>query len=98
MKYLWSDVWLLQAIIYANIDGEGSLDRIMEMADGLNKTPIADDELESGLVRLTEGGLITEHNEKFLPTENIPQKFRFGKNPNKVVEREDLEEYLNAER
>ena len=97
MQYQWSDAWLLQSIIYANIDGEGTLDRIFEYADGLQHTLINRDELHSGLVRLTSGGLITESEGKFKPTEKVPAKFTTGINTNKIKEQDQIRKYLKAD-
>jgi len=63
----------------------------------LNKTPINDDELESGLVRLTQGGLITQRDSKFLPTGKIPDDLRNHENPKNMEERQRIETFLDAE-
>jgi hypothetical protein len=97
MKYLWSDAWLLEAIIYANKGGQGTLDRILVCADGINHTLILEDELESGLARLTAGGLICETEGCFSATELLPRKMirKIGENTNKDLQ--TLERYLQAE-
>ena len=97
MKYLWSDAWLLEAIIYANKGGQGTLDRILVCADSINHSLILEDELESGLARLTAGGLISEKDGCFLPTELLPRKLirKIGENTNKDFQ--TLERFLQAE-
>jgi hypothetical protein len=61
------------------------------MADFTNKAPINDDELQSGLVRLTQGGYIAENNFRFSVTEKVPDNLKIGDDIKKVGE------YLNAE-
>jgi len=74
-KYEWSDVWLLQAIICGSGDQGASLYHIISIGDALNHAIFTDDELESGFVRLTEGGLIEELSERFFATEKAKEKY-----------------------
>jgi hypothetical protein len=95
-EYLWSDAWLLQAIIHSNLRGDGSLDQILMEADSIQITPILHDELESGLVRLTNGGFIIEHDEKFSPTGKVPEEMRLGLKP-AYRDLEPIRAFLRAE-
>ncbi len=97
MQYLWSDAWLLQAIICADLRGEGTLDRILETADVLNQAPINVDELHGGLVRLSQGGLIRESNDRFAPTDKLPGAFRDRSHPRDWSGTKLLSQFLNAE-
>jgi hypothetical protein len=97
MKYLWSDAWLLEAILYANKGGRGTLDRILVWADNISHTLILEDELESGLARLTAGGLIGEKDDCFSPTDLLPKKMirKIGAHTDKDLQ--TLERFLQAE-
>jgi hypothetical protein len=64
-KHNWSDAWLLLAIIYANKNGPGSLDRIIAAGDLINHAIFKPEEFESGLYRLNAGGYITQKHQTF---------------------------------
>jgi hypothetical protein len=49
-------------------NGSATLETIIEACDGIDHSIIEPDELQSGLVRLTDGGFITEKNGVFFPT------------------------------
>ncbi len=74
MEYLWSDAWLLQAIIVANKVGKGSLVDVIAAADTVNHALIGFDEMSSGLNRLSNGNYIKEINGCFLLTERVPRE------------------------
>jgi len=76
MEYLWSDAWLLQAIILANDKGKGSLIDVIAAADAVNHAGICWDEMTSGLVRLSAGGYIKETDGHFVLTESVPENVR----------------------
>lgn len=68
IEYQWSDIWLLQSIILGGGDSGANLYNIISTGDALNHAIFTNDELESGLARLTLGGLIFEKNTNFFPT------------------------------
>lgn len=75
-QYNWSDAWLLLAIVYANKNGRGSLDRIIAAGDLINHAIFKPEELQSGLYRLTAGGYITKKGQDFDVTENVRETSR----------------------
>ena len=58
-KLRWSDIWLLISIYLASLKNEHQLKNIIGAADAINHAVINFEELSSGLVRLSEHGLIT---------------------------------------
>ena len=72
MQFLWSDAWLLQAIVLAARQGPASLGAVLAAADGVNHALPTDDELHGALYRLTAAGFVEELNERFAPTARIP--------------------------
>jgi hypothetical protein len=67
-EFLWSDAWLLTAIFWAQrAEGQVSLMKIVAYGDLVNVAIFNPEELESGLARLTEGGLIKENAGLFSP-------------------------------
>ena len=71
---------------------------ILEAADSIMVSLINPDELHSGLVRLTQGGLITKQDQKFLPSDKIPIEFL---NPNQNCNYNSmlsLAKHLNVEK
>jgi hypothetical protein len=75
-QYNWADAWLLLAIIYANKNGRGSLDRIIAAGDLINHAIFKPEELQSGLYRLKAGGYITKTGQDFDVTENVRETSR----------------------
>jgi hypothetical protein len=77
IEYQWSDVWLLQSIMLSE-EGGASLLSIIGVGDAINHAIFTDDELESGFARLSAGGLITERDHKFFPTEKANDLYEQG--------------------
>lgn len=75
-QYLASDAWLLLAIIFAAGKGEASLEQIVAAGDAINHAIFTDDEMESGLYRLSSGGFIEEVNDHFRPSNLTLEKYR----------------------
>lgn len=67
-QYLWSDIWLLMAILVGDQHEGSDLHEIIAAGDWLNHLIFNDEELESGFARLTEGGLIEERASRFHAT------------------------------
>ena len=67
----WSDAWLMLAISLASQRGLATLAEIIAAGDVINFAIFNPDELESGLVRLTEAGYIAEKSGAFYPTEKV---------------------------
>jgi len=77
IKYRWTDAWLLAAIANVNQEHPAELWEIIAEGDSLNHALFTEEEIESGLVRLTEGGWITEQDSKFIVTDKF-RSIRFG--------------------
>jgi len=71
-KFLWSDSWLLEAIVLASSSGSASLTEIIGAADAINHAILCDDEIHGGLVRLVASGFIDDDNGTFRPTGLVP--------------------------
>ena len=76
IEYQWSDIWLLQSIIFGGGEKGASLYDIIRTGDALNHAIFTNDELESGFARLTAGGLIIEKEKMFFPTEKANEIYR----------------------
>jgi hypothetical protein len=70
-QFNWSDAWLLLAVAFANQRGKATLDTIIVAGDAINFAIFKPDELESGLVRLTEAGYIEETSGSFSLTGKV---------------------------
>lgn len=67
IRYIWTDAWVLQAVIYADKSGGADLRGIIAAGDTINQAVFRREELESGLYRLAEGGWIEDLGKKFRP-------------------------------
>jgi hypothetical protein len=76
MVYLWSDAWLLQAIILAAGDGLATLGQVFASADSANHTLPTPDELHGALSRLTAARLIEEVDSQFRLTDAVAAEIR----------------------
>jgi len=69
VRYRWTDAWLLAAIALASRNKAAQLWQIIASGDDLNHTIFTPEEIESGLVRLTREGWITECAGQFSTTD-----------------------------
>ena len=69
--FVWSDTWVLLAIIYNQKRGSATLQDIIAAADGINHAIPTLEELESALNRLLAAGCITEQDGKYDVTEPV---------------------------
>lgn len=94
----WSDAWLMLAISLSSQRGLATLETIIVAGDEINFAIFKPDELESGLVRLTEAGYIAEKSGAFYPTEKVrPHSESFlseGRSMDKRLK--DVQEMLEA--
>jgi hypothetical protein len=60
VPFVWSDAWLLLALLYAG----GPADRrlLREIGDGINHAIFTDAELDGGLARLQDAGYAAGHD------------------------------------
>ena len=89
-KHLNFDLWLLQSILLANVDGGGTPERILGAADLMSKTPMTDTDVRGGLARLVQNGFIENRDGRYSPTAVIPTTLKWS-------EREKIRQLLTAE-
>lgn len=58
-KLVWSDAWLLYAILGASAEAPAPLEDVVAAGDAMNHAIFTFDELNGGLTRLTAVGLVT---------------------------------------
>ena len=73
-RYRWTDAWLLGAIARASKHEPAQLWQIITAGELLNHALFTNEEIESGLARLTQGGWITEHDGRFSTTDFFKRK------------------------
>ncbi len=73
-RYRWTDAWLLGAIAKASKDEPALLWQIIAAGGSLNNVDFTNEEIESGLARLTQGGWITERDGQFSVTDQFKRK------------------------
>jgi hypothetical protein len=98
VTYLWSDAWLLLAILYASREeGGASLKQVTAAGDYINHAIFNGDELAGGLSRLSAGGLIREKRGLFSVTSKVSQAYEKTSARRRYVykELEDMVRFLN---
>ncbi len=93
-RYRWTDAWLLGAIAQASKDEPAQLWQIIATGELLNHALFTNEEIESGLARLTHGGWIAESNGLFSTTDLFKHKNIKIKNWDSVKK---IEKLLDAE-
>src|SRR5579872_3766695 len=89
-----SDAWLLLAILYNGEQGAG-IEGIIRAGDFINHAIFTDDELQSGLTRLQEAGLVERSGDIYRASPaawsaHVSKKRRYV-----FKELEDMERFLN---
>jgi hypothetical protein len=100
VTFVWSDAWLLLAILYASREeGGASLDRVTTAGDFINHAIFTDDELGGGLSRLSAGGFIKEKRGFFSVTNKVLQAYQKTHTPRRKVykELEDMVRFLKIQ-
>lgn len=98
-KYNSSDAWLLLTIIYAGGGKKAAtLDEIIAVSDAVNHAVFNEDELESGLARLTAGGFIKEKNKGFSATLKVRRAYSKTTTVRRAVDKElkDIEQLIGT--
>src|SRR5688572_16073462 len=75
-QFVASDAWLLLAIVLAAGNDVANLHEIVAAGDGINHAIFTEEEMESGLYRLSNGGYIEESNGGFRPSSATVDKYR----------------------
>lgn len=98
LQFQASDAWLLLAIIIAAGDEVATLDKIVGAGDFVNHAIFTNDEIESGLYRLTRAGYIQEVEGNFRPTEIALRQYKKTSEKKRAVfdQMESLREFLGA--
>jgi len=98
LLFNWSDAWLMLAISVASQRGPATLEAIIAAGDEINFSIFSLEELESGLVRLSEARFVVEKSGAFYPTENVrPYAEKFLSEGRQMGERlADVQEMLGA--
>jgi hypothetical protein len=65
IPFVWSDAWILHAILLAAKDDEATLEDVIGAADGINHAILTFDEIDGGVARLSRAGLIAVRNARF---------------------------------
>ena len=69
---LWSDAWILLAIIYASRSRKAApLSNIIASGDYINHAILTRGELETGLARLINAGYVVQNELGFVPTKTV---------------------------
>ena len=89
-KHVQFDTWLLQSVMLANVDGDGTEKRILTAADLMSKTPMAELDLRGGLLRLVQNGFVVVESGVYFPTAAVPAGIKWS-------EREKVRQLLEAE-
>ena len=88
--FVWSDAWLLLAVIYAGRPADR--ETLRRFGDGINHALLSDEELEGGLQRLQAAEYVAESDQGFQPTpvvldwyqRNSPPRARIHKDLERV--------------
>jgi hypothetical protein len=97
IEYNSSDAWLLLAVVYAGRSG-ATLEKVIEIGDGINHAIFNPDELESGFARLTSGGYLIEKNGVFFATAKVRRAYAKTTSPRRAIHKEveDMERFIGA--
>lgn len=98
-RFVWSDAWILLAVIYA--DGQGcDLDNLIKIADYINHAIPTKVELNGAIVRLTQAKMIKESKGKFKAAAKVMKAYSRTHTPRRTAlkEVEDMEKFLSVQR
>ena len=100
IQYEWSDAWLLLAIIYASKSGDSTIQKIIEVGDGINHAVFTDEELKGGIERLSQGGFVIERDGSFAPARTVIKAYYRKTTPRRAINNElkDIESFLGVSR
>jgi hypothetical protein len=98
VEYLWSDAWILLAIIYASAKKPASLSDIIAFADVIQHAIPTYEEMVGALARLTAGKYIIDRKRRFSPSKQTKLFYRSVTSPRRRVNKEedDMERLLGA--
>jgi len=96
--FVWSDAWILLAIIYTGKQG-GDLQTIIGAADYINHAIPNEEELKGAFARLTEGEMIKEQNGKFKASAKVMKAYSRTHTERRAAlkEFEDMEIFLASQ-
>ena len=98
LQFQASDAWLLLAILIAAGDNVATLDEIIAAGDCINHAIFTNDEMDSGLYRLTRGGYVEEVDGRFRPSEMALRQYQKVSAKKRAIldQMESLREFLAA--
>jgi len=85
-QFIWSDAWILLAIIYA--DENGTRATISNIADGIDHNIPSQSELDGAFERLEKAGYIEASGEKYRATPAVIEAFEKTHTPRRAVHKE----------
>lgn len=93
--FVWSDAWILLAIIYTGSQG-CSPDNLIKIADYINHAIPTEEELDGAIARLTRARMIRESKGKFKASVNVMKAYSQTHTPRRTAlkELEDVENFL----
>lgn len=95
---LWSDAWVLLAIIYAGKGKPASLAAVVAAADYIQHAVLVFEEMEGALARLTESGYVVFADGCLTPTDEVFAHYKSISSPRGKVldELESLRQFIEA--
>jgi hypothetical protein len=85
-RFVWSDAWLLLALLYAREPADR--ETIIKIGDFINHAIFTDEELEGGLQRLFEAGYVIKHDGRFSPSPSVVAWFERISPPRSYVHKD----------
>ena len=94
-QFVWSDAWILLALIYAG--EQTDRDNLINIADGINHAIPTEDELAGAFARLTQAGFIKGEN-GIKVSDGVMQAYLHTHTPRRAVskELEDMNRFLGV--
>jgi hypothetical protein len=95
-QFVWSDAWILLAIIYAGDNGDRA--NIIKIADGINHAIPTEEELSGAFARLAQAGFIEEEDDKPKVSAVVMETYSRTHTPRRAIlkELEDMELFLGV--
>ncbi|RYX81807.1 hypothetical protein EON83_22370 [bacterium] len=93
-KFVWSDAWILLALLYAGDKAERAT--ISSIADGIDHSIPTDEELDEAFTRLSAEGLIENKAGRFTATDRTKEAYLRTHTPRRTVSKEldDIKRFL----
>lgn len=98
-QFVWSDAWILLAIIYTGKEG-GDISTIIKVADYINHAVPSDKELKGALARLKRSGIIKEFDGRYKASAKTIRAYTRTHTPGRTALKEvaDMEIFLGIKK